>query len=124
VHTSGINSFAIVHEGAISASGLDVFIDLLRANFGAALLRVKGVVRFADDESRPVVIHGVQHIFHPPARLPAWPNEEKTTRIVFITRGDVREEIGKLFAAVSDPLTGMGAAAADDSLSLLPDGDG
>jgi len=123
-HTSGIDSFAIVHEGAISASGLDVFIDLLRANFGASLLRVKGVVRLADDESRPMVIHGVQHIFHPPARLPGWPDGEEATRIVFITRGNVREGIEKLFAAVSDPLGGMGAAAADDTLSLLPGGDG
>ena len=123
-HSAEISSFAIVSPAAISPQGLEVFVDLLRANFGAALLRVKGIIRMSDDAARPVVIHGVQHIFHPPARLPRWPAPWRQTRIVFITRGDVRKEVERLFAAVSDPLSGHGAAAADDALSLLPGGDG
>ncbi len=123
-HGGGIESFAIVHDAAITASGLEVFIDLLRANFGAALLRVKGVVRLAGDEERPAAVHGVQHIFHPPARLAGWPDADRRTRLVFITRAGARAGIEKLFAAVSDPLSGAGAAAADDTLSLLPSGDG
>ncbi len=123
-HSAEISSFAIVSPSALSPQGLEVFLDLLRANFGAALLRVKGIIRMADDEARPVVIHGVQHIFHPPARLPGWPAPWRETRIVFITRGDVRAEVERLFAAIGDPLSGHGAAAADDTLSLLPGGDG
>ncbi|WP_299392632.1 GTP-binding protein, partial [Pelagibius sp.] len=35
----------------------------------------------------PFVVHGVQHIFHPPVMLKKWPGKDKRTRIVFITRG-------------------------------------
>ena len=123
-HGAQVESFALVHDAALSPAGLDIFIDLLRASFGAALLRVKGIVKLADDPSRPVVVHGVQHVFHPPARLDAWPDDERTTRLVFITRVPLREKIEALFAAISDPLTGAGAARADDTLSVLPGGDG
>ncbi len=34
----------------------------------------------------PFVIHGVQHIFHPPVMLKKWPGKDRRTRIVFITR--------------------------------------
>ncbi|HHN73459.1 MAG TPA: GTP-binding protein, partial [Thermopetrobacter sp.] len=88
-HDHGIHAFAIRHAGALTASGLEILVDLLRANFGPSLLRVKGIVRLAEDGARPVVIHGVQHIFHPPARLPAWPDEDHDTRLVFIVRGDI-----------------------------------
>ena len=49
-------------------------------------MRVKGIVALADDPARPVVIHGVQHVFHPPVRLAAWPDDDHSTRIVFILR--------------------------------------
>ena len=35
---------------------------------------------------RPLVIHGVQHLFHPPALLDAWPDADRSSRLVFITR--------------------------------------
>ncbi len=34
-----------------------------------------------------MVIHGVQHIFHPPVLLDAWPDEDRRPRLVFINRG-------------------------------------
>ncbi len=68
------------------ASALDLFIDWLRQVHGPNLLRVKGIVALADDPSRPLIIQGVQHVFHPPQWLPAWPDGDHTTRIVFIVR--------------------------------------
>jgi G3E family GTPase len=53
---------------------------------GDDLLRVKGLVHLDDNPDQPLVVHGVQHIFHPPAWLPAWPSADRRTRIVFITR--------------------------------------
>jgi G3E family GTPase len=49
-------------------------------------LRVKGIVALGDDPSRPVVIQGVRHVFHPPLRLPAWLDADHCTRMVFILR--------------------------------------
>jgi len=119
-----IGSVTLTTAEALTPQALEILVDLLRASFGSVLLRVKGIVKLSDDPSRPVVIHGVQHVFHPPARLPSWPEGMGETRLVIITRGDLREEIGKLFAAVCDPLSGGAAAMRDDTLSLLPDGDG
>ncbi len=119
-----IGSIVLAASEALTPRALEIFIDLLRANFGPALLRMKGIVKLSDDPSRPVVIHGVQHVFHPPSRLPSWPKGIRDTRMVLITRGDLRREIAKLFAAVRDPVSGGAAAMSDDTLSLLPGGDG
>lgn len=65
------------------------FADALQAlidGHGENLLRVKGVLNVVG-EAEPVVIHGVQHLFHPPVTLPAWPDSDRSSRLVFITRG-------------------------------------
>ncbi|MHB8885353.1 MAG: CobW family GTP-binding protein [Methylovirgula sp.] len=83
-HDAKIRAFALRHAEPMPVPAFDMFLELLRTAHGAHLLRVKGIVALADDPTRPLVIHGVQHMFHPPARLEAWPDEDRTTRIVFI----------------------------------------
>ena len=83
-HDTRIRAFALRHPEPVSPLTLEMFLELLRTAHGAHLLRVKGIIALADDPARPLVIHGVQHIFHPPARLEAWPDADHTTRIVFI----------------------------------------
>ena len=61
-----------------------MFLDLIRSMHGPDLLRVKGIVKLAESPDQPVVIHGVQHVFHPPATLAAWPDADHRTRLVFI----------------------------------------
>ena len=56
-------------------------------------MRIKGIVNI-QDEKQPIAIHGVQHIFHQPVRLPKWSNNDRDSRIVFITR-DLDEKIIK-----------------------------
>ena len=48
------------------------------------LLRVKGLVHLAESPEQPLVIHGVQHVFQPPAWLERWPTEDRRTRLVLI----------------------------------------
>ena len=57
----------------------------LRAQHGEALLRVKGLLDL-QGESQPVAIHGVQHVFHPPVTLAAWPDAERRSALVLIVR--------------------------------------
>ncbi|MFZ0497362.1 MAG: GTP-binding protein [Methylocella sp.] len=85
-HDARIRAFCMRHEAPLAPAALDLFLELLRKAHGPRLLRVKGIVALGDDPSRPVVIHGVQHLFHPPLRLPAWPDADHGTRIVFILR--------------------------------------
>ena len=68
---------------------------------GPRLLRIKGLVALAEHPTEPLVIHGVQHIFHPPRRLRAWPNGDRATRIVLVVDGLDRAAIDRLWAALS-----------------------
>jgi hypothetical protein len=55
-----------------------------------------------------VVIHGVQHVFHPAVQLPGWPDADTRTRIVLITRDLDPAAVRRLFGAF------IGAGAAPD----------
>ena len=85
-HDARIRAFCLTGDKPMPASGFDMFLDLLRQAHGPKLLRVKGIVCLDNDPERPVVIHGVQHVFHPPARLDRWPDDDRRTRVVFILR--------------------------------------
>ena len=54
--------------------------------------RVKGILNVVD-LAAPVVIHGVQYTVHPPTHLPAWPDQQRGSRIVFIIRDIDREPL-------------------------------
>ena len=69
---------------------------------GDDLLRLKAIVALSDRPDQPVVLHGVQHLFHPPVLLPEWPSEDHRTRMVFITRDLPREAIEATLAAFEE----------------------
>ena len=82
---------------------------------GEDVLRVKGLLNVDDALAGPVVIHGVQHVIHPPVHLDAWPDEDRRSRLVFITRDIGREEIEaslSTFNALADAATGADAPEA------------
>jgi G3E family GTPase len=106
-HDDRIRAFALTADRAIPAAAFDMFLELLRSMHGPRLLRVKGVVRLAETPDTPLVIHGVQHVFHPPAQLPRWPDDDRRTRLVFIVQDIAPETIEELFNAF------LGLAAAD-----------
>lgn len=103
-HDDKIRAFTLSTDRPIPASALEMFLDLLRSAHGSKLLRVKGIVKIAEDPDRPVVIHGVQHVFHPPATLESWPDEDRRTRMVFITYDLPEGFVRKLFEAFSGAL--------------------
>ena len=92
-HDDRIRSHVIVREQPLSREGFFAWLDMIAKMRGDDLLRVKGIVHLSDDPEHPLVIHGVQHLFHPPETLPRWPSEDRRTRIVFITRGIDAEDI-------------------------------
>ena len=98
-HDDHIGSFVIVTDQPVPAGTLEMFLELLRASHGSNLLRVKGIVNLAEMPNTPVVVHGVQHVFHPTARLERWPDEDHRTRIVFITRDLPERTVRELFDA-------------------------
>lgn len=98
-HDEHIASFVIATEQAIPAGTLEMFLELVRAQYGAQLLRLKGIVKLAEMPDTPVVVHGVQHVFHPTARLERWPDDDHRTRLVFITRDLPERAVRELFDA-------------------------
>ncbi len=82
-----------------SRAAFEMFLDLLRSLHGPNLLRLKGIVKLAETPDKPIVIHGVQHVFHPPVTLPAWPDADRRTRLVFIVSDIAPRAIEDLFDA-------------------------
>jgi len=106
-HDEHIGAFVLTADAAIPAGTLDMFLELLRATHGDKLLRLKGIVKLAEMPETPVVVHGVQHVFHPTARLERWPDDDHRSRLVFITRDLPERTVRELFEAF------LGAAAID-----------
>jgi G3E family GTPase len=107
-HDARIRAFCITRERPISWTALSGWLDALATMRGDDLLRLKAIVAIADRPDQPVVLHGVQHLFHPPVLLPAWPDADRRTRIVFITRGLSQatiEESLAAFEAADEPAT-------------------
>lgn len=98
-HDDKIRAFTLASDRAIPFAAFEMFLDLVRSMHGPNLLRVKGIVRLAESPDRPAVIHGVQHVFHPPVTLDAWPDADRRTRLVFIVNGIPEAAIRDLFNA-------------------------
>ncbi|GAB5467697.1 MAG: GTP-binding protein [Rhodospirillales bacterium] len=84
-HDSGIEAFCITRDEPLDWDRLSTWIETMILTHGDKLLRVKGLVN-ARGESAPIALHGVQHLFHPPILLEAWPDLDRRTRLVFIAR--------------------------------------
>ena len=101
-HDDRIRSFCMTFDEPMSWSTVAAAFDALVTYRGPDLLRMKGILNVKDTD-KPVVIHGVQHVFHPPATLDAWPEgDDRKSRVVFITRDIGESTIRKVFASFFD----------------------
>lgn len=97
-HDDHIRAFCFSFDTPIEPDQFDEWLSLLVGFKGQNILRIKGIINLAGQE-QPVVIHGVQHIFHPTVTLPQWPSDDHRTRIVFITKDVERATIERSFKA-------------------------
>jgi len=97
-HDDHIRAFCFSFDQPIAPHLFDEWLSLLVGFKGQNILRIKGIINL-EGEDKPTVIHGVQHIFHPTVTLPAWPSEDRRTRIVFITKDIERATIERSFKA-------------------------
>ncbi|MBP2304632.1 G3E family GTPase [Azospirillum melinis] len=95
-HDDHIRAFCMVIDRPIPWNGFVDFMEALIAQAGENLLRVKGLLNVQESDL-PVVVHGVQHMFHPPVRLEDWPSDDHRTKLVFITRDVGQTVIEPLF---------------------------
>ena len=107
-HDERFTSFCLRREGACSWNTWVGFLEALITSHGESLLRLKGILNVIGLET-PVAVHGVQHMFHPPAILEAWPSDDRTSRIVFIGDGLSQAGIEKMLTAWIEADEGAGA---------------
>jgi G3E family GTPase len=98
-HSDGISSFVLERQQPVQWPAFARAMETLIALRGPELLRVKGILNVAGC-SGPVVVQYVQHLAHPPVELQSWPDQNRDSRIVFITRNIGEVQIRDLFAAV------------------------
>ncbi|EWY38765.1 ATP-binding protein [Skermanella stibiiresistens SB22] len=97
-HDDHITAFCMTIDEPLAWEGFATWIETLITLRGPDLLRIKGILNVRESDT-PIVVHGVQHVFHPPVRLEAWPSDDHRSRIVFITRDVGRETIEEMFNA-------------------------
>jgi G3E family GTPase len=109
-HDRAITTFTLWFDGPFDWPTFSAAMELLTSLRGLDLLRVKGLLNVTG-EAGPVVVQGVQHVFHPPVTLAAWPSDDRRSRLVFITRGIDEPAVAALFGAVgmlrNAPATGQ-----------------
>jgi G3E family GTPase len=102
-HDRAVSAFVLIFAQPLSWEPFALALEALFEMRGENLLRVKGIVTVIESEM-PLVIQGVQHLFYPPATLDAWPDQDRRSRVVFITRDLPRAAVEQLLEqAVGQP---------------------
>jgi G3E family GTPase len=98
-HSDGIVSFVLTEDAPMPWPVFARAMDTLMAMRGPDLLRVKGFLN-VEGCAGPVVVQFVQHLAPPPVELARWPDGNRQSRVVFITKGIAERQVRDLFAAV------------------------
>ena len=98
-HDAGIEAFGLTFDTPLPWDGVATWLEMLALTRGDSILRVKGLLNIAG-EDRPVVVHGVQHVFHPPLKLAAWPQDhDRRSRLTLVLRNLPRAVVEEGLAA-------------------------
>lgn len=84
-HDRRIAAFCLVVEEPMGWEAFLDFVDALISQHGESVLRLKGLLNIRESEV-PLVVHGVQHLFHPVVPLTHWPDDDHRSKVVLITR--------------------------------------
>lgn len=93
----GIRSFCLFLDEELDWTAFGIWLTMLLQARGGDLLRVKGLLNVGGDG--PLLLNGVQHVVHPPEHLPAWPDDDRRSRLVFIGRGLKRADVERSLLA-------------------------
>lgn len=100
--TTETHSISLTFGGAVDWTAFGIWLSMLLYARGEDVLRVKGILDVG--EAGPVVLNGVQHVIHPPEHLEKWPDEDRRSRIVLITKGVATEDLLESLNAFSNIL--------------------
>jgi G3E family GTPase len=111
-HDEAIASYSLIREEPVPRQALELLLSQIEKNLGPSLLRVKGLVHVAEDPEHPAVIQGAQHLLHNAVWLERWPDEDRRTRIVFITKNMPAQDLEELVTLLERVASRTAAARA------------
>ncbi len=111
-HDRAIASFSLVRDEPTTRDALQLLLSTIEKNLGPNLLRVKGLVHVAEEPDHPAVIQGAQHLLHNAVWLERWPDEDRRTRIVFITKNMPPRDLEEMVTLLDRVATRTAAARA------------
>ena len=97
-------------EAPVGEATFDLFWTLLRSTHGSKLLRLKGLVALRESPDRPLLVHAVQQILHPPILLERWPDGDHRSRLVMIVKDLDEAVVQRLWAAFLGRMAAVPAA--------------
>lgn len=109
----GITSFVVRFESIANIEGFSQFLQELAIEFGEHILRLKGILNVVDRPETPAVIHGVQHVLFPVSWLRGWQDDDRSSKLVFITHGLEQRTIQTRFASYFAQITKQAANVGD-----------
>lgn len=101
-HDEAVRAFVVSLDTPVAWGDFSAALDLLQTDHGPQLLRIKGVVNVRDERA-PRVVQCVHHLRYPETDLPAWPDGDRRTRLVFIVRDLDQTVVEAAFAALRQP---------------------
>lgn len=97
-HDDGIRAHCLRVEVPLEWDALSAWLGSIAFHHGDKLLRVKAIVNVRG-EALPLAVHGVQRWLNAPEPLPAWPDEDRASRFVFIVRDLPRAALTEMLEA-------------------------
>jgi len=94
-HDDHIRAFCLTFDEPFAWNAIAPALDMLVQSHGLNLLRMKGILNVKEVD-QPVVVHAVQHLFHPPAKLDAWPDADRRSKLVIIARDLERDQVERI----------------------------
>ncbi len=101
-HFSGIRAYSFRPPAPVTWAGWSAWTRLVKAEFGAKLIRAKGLLRM-DDTGEIAFVQGVQGVFHAPQRFKDWPDGDQGNRLVCIARDIDENVIAATLPALNTP---------------------
>jgi G3E family GTPase len=98
-HAAGIYRFVLTEDVPLRWNAFSRFVTTLMTLRGADLLCVRGLLDVVGCRG-PVVVQFLQHLAHRPVELQAWPDDDHSSRVVFVTRNVEEKAVRNLFNAV------------------------
>jgi G3E family GTPase len=102
-HDADVRAVCLTFEEPLDWTAFGIWLTMLLQARGSDVLRVKGLLNVGAEG--PLVINGVQHVVHPPEHLPAWPDDDRRSRIVFIGSGFTGAELERSLVAFGKAAT-------------------